>query len=220
MKNEYDVQVQAPPSPEQLQQAERTLSEILQATSAVDEQLPYLTAEVSTFEKWLTEMKEWLEDWIQSMLPKESNPELTKTILNSLYYTAIVVAAVLVGMLLYFLVKALLKKERDSVAPSSPTSDLLIPKSSLPKLIEEALAKGNFSLAARLRWQLFLHHLKQKTVLTPFEMAPLVQVQGWTETALLQYRTMFAKEQASKEDFESCSRKLSEIERHQRGETL
>lgn len=202
-----------PPGPDELKSSEQLLAQILQRSSSAQGPLPFLKAEKSLIEKYYEALQEWVNNWLKV---NTHAPPLNPGTLKILGYLALGFVAMSVGSLLFWLIWHLFtnnQPRREVQVQTLPVAFTTL-EEKLLTLLKQALESGNFSRAARVRWQLFLLHKEQPVVLTPHELMGQLKLTGesWQETMSEQYLLMFAPRLNQLSDFERGEQSLRRFE--------
>jgi|GEM_PF-3672417 len=119
-------------------------------------------------------------------------------------------APVLFLLLVLYLVWLLWRLYQSKASEGLPPSSLVHPNKITHRSISEelslALVHGDYALALRLRWRLFLQQHRLLECLTPYECYDLGKISEVLVNRL--YRGMFSAQRASKELFDSIDKDL------------
>lgn len=174
-----------------------SLKKILVQQGATNLPLPILKEPVSPFSEWLDK----LIDWVMSFFPK-SLPGLGLDPASILKAFAIAVVVVGLFALVYYVAE---RKYRRASVPTAEGVPQELPVETLELKMREAVEQGDYSLAARFRWRLFLLRRGFPQSRTPREVFP--HSQEW----LPHYRLMFCPAGEGPEAFERF-RRWTEVE--------
>ncbi len=146
--------------------------------------LPELKDDVSQIERWFKLLSKWLADLLNRHL---DTPNIDLSWLKDIwFYVVVAIAVALVILLVWQVYKRLSDSKvigpRQLATPTSLTS-----LESIADEIARALSRGEFGMAARLRWLGFLYGSHRPLSLTPVEFLP-----GDTDILDNAYPLMFA----------------------------
>lgn len=148
-----------------------SLDEILAKHQASSYQLPPLRPTVSSLQEKLTSWVNWLGGLLQDLLAQQNNP-IKKPLL---FYVSTFLFTVLLLFLLFFLLKlasTFFKNRRHPTTLASTQRQEPNRPEDIEALIRQAKDRGDFALAARWRWRLFLIQSKWSPSQTFFESFP------------------------------------------------
>ena len=207
----------ANPPPENLEQYNRVLEDLLSEKGKAGYPLPRLVHEKGFFDSILDQIKQWFDR--QTRFSTHDHSLDIAGFFWVLKWVLIFSICVALLLLLFFLIRhflqrksPLLKIKEERREKGASFSDL---ESVMEKKIKAALEGKDFALAGRLRWKLFLKRSNQKLSLTPweFDRKEGVSPSPAPTLSISPYPLMFGKRDHAQEDYRILETSLLELEK-------
>lgn len=144
------------------------LREIIKQHPQATGPLPPLVADTSAWDEFWRKVGDWIVNFLHALNPNIDTSGLANFLRPLIY----VFLAALVIVLIYSIVKSYAGRRRVKQAGGAEPMRVMTQSHAerLAAALDEALARGDYSLAARLRWKLFLFRGGQDETSTPFEI--------------------------------------------------
>lgn len=163
--------------------------------------LPDLAPRESWLEAGLRRLREWAESLLPDVHLGPSLKSWLKAALHALPYLIMAILVLAIGIAIYAAVRRALRRVEEAEPEAPRSSPGLEPK------LEAALARGDFALAARLRWKLFLARRRE-----PADRTPQEYLEGRGAFVLSQYRLMFGRAETPEPVYGELHGALSALE--------
>lgn len=190
-------------TPENFEVQKVILKQLIEGNPSSQGALPPLVVETSAWDDFLHKIGEWFVH-----LLKDLSFSVGSNVGDAVRLTVYVLLGILVLFLIYKIVKSVGPQKESVQRENFLVESLRIPFAiRLQKELDEALQKGQWSLAGRLRWKLFLYRTKKSETATPLEVFGREQ----TEASLSFYRLMFG-EASILSHYKNCDEALKKWE--------
>lgn len=191
---------------------EEAYSSVLKDSAEVSMDLPKWK---TTSDRWAELAEQWRQ-FIKSIYDKYLKPEtdlkadwidwnLISTILIGLFWFSVIV---LVIYIIITLVQRFSEPRQFKIKES--WSHISSREEKLVDLVKKAMNEGNWALASKLRWRLFLERTNRSAEITPLEFES--QKKPALPRAIEQYENMFTEPGSSQEWYVQYSEKLKKLE--------
>lgn len=201
-----------------VQQGEEILAQLLKEQAGKSFTLPLLVEEKSWLSDFWTSLMQRIRDWIAG-IPSVNG--LSLPIREIIFILLVVVAGLGAIFLIRFLINLLRSRKHSlpgSLTDRNGAASAVTGGGEFFARISEAIKRGDYARAARLRWKLFLEHYKLPRSLTPLEFFNNTRsVRKGFEAKRLPFvghhnRLMFSKQTFQSADYELFEATISELE--------
>jgi hypothetical protein len=189
------------PSPEDLTR-QATFDRLFESYDGSTLSLPDLAAKTSWWETYWNRAREWLNSLIPEVHVDPRFKGIMMVILGLMPY---VVGAIFIGAVIFAIVIVARRATADRKGQARPAP--IASRPGLETQLQAAIATGDFRLAARLRWKLFLHRRREPAHRTPGEYLSKDR-----DFVLTQYQLMFGSAASPKPTYEEIQKTLTAME--------